>query len=142
MDLNRQHLISLGISRNLEKSLFGSSTNSLLEGEFSNSLGYGWYPNTRTTIHAGLDLTYHYTKYLTTFGQLTKKDVHDIDLGISGQFNYFLNYNTRLTISASADYMTNSAGSFLIFQGQVIFLDNGNDRITGTLNASLSVFLF
>jgi hypothetical protein len=143
-NFRRIHSIEIGVDDNHNKSNDLKTNYSILHGKFSNSIGYGWFPNTRTQILSSLSLTYEYSRFLKEPEQIVpvEKEQHTVNAALSGNCTYFLSYKTQLNISASIGYNHRPDGGFRIIGGNFILFDDGSDGINADLTASISVFLF
>ncbi|MGB4849923.1 MAG: hypothetical protein WBP41_18495, partial [Saprospiraceae bacterium] len=147
-NFQRTHRIGIDVSDQInilpESTFFpkSKSTHLRLHSEFSNTIGYGWFPNSRTQIFTDMNFSYNFYKDLrTTFLSLTP-DKHVFELSISGQCHYFLSYRTQFNINASLGY-THSIGSTIGVVGENFFVfSESSDGFKAKLSASFSTYLF
>ncbi len=143
MNFRRTHLLQISYYNDVSKFNNQQTTNKRLQGLFSNSIGYSWYPNNRTQIFTDINASYRYYKNLNVPGSLIdSRDNHDVDLSISGQCRYFVSYQTIFSLFASIGYNYTTRANLLSNGGTFYLLNNGSDGLRATLNASITISIF
>lgn len=142
MNFHRTHQLELSYFNDVIK--FGSqrSSSNSLQGLFTNSVGYSWYPSNRSQIFTDINASYVYYRNLKSSGIINTRDNHEVDLRISTQVRYFISYQTLLTVYSSLGYYYTTRGNIVSNGGIFYFLNNGSDGLNATLNASISVAIF
>ncbi|MEP6794871.1 MAG: hypothetical protein ABJB16_11130 [Saprospiraceae bacterium] len=140
-NFRRIHHLQAGVFNYINISNEDKITYSSFLGEFSNEIGYSWYPNTRTNIYTALHADYSYLKYIDVQDIGDQNDQHKIDLSLSGSSTYFLSYKTQLNLSAGIHYVQNTGKDISIIGSNFTVL-TGSEIISANLNASITISIF
>jgi hypothetical protein len=141
-NFDRKHSVEVGIRD------YGSSVNTTIgsftsfSGIFSNFVGYGWYPNSRTEITAGLNADYEYTRYLDNRPAGQEQDQHAVRVALSGRCSYFISYKTRLDIDTHLGYNHGRAINLLLSNGNFYAINQATDQLYLYFNGTIRVSLF
>lgn len=98
------------------------------------SYGFGYYPNNRSIVNAGLNFDAIYGKgFLST----AEQEYYILSPGVQVNADYFINYRTRLSLTAGLNYRYTDVKNYA--PGQLAYDKN---LITANFNFGLSHFIF
>lgn len=101
---------------------------------FQSFYGFGYYPNNRTIVNAGLNVDASYGK---GFLGNVEREYYIVSPGVQVNADYFINYRTRLFLTAGLNYRYTDVNNYVL--GLLAYDKN---LITANFNFGLSHFIF
>ncbi len=101
---------------------------------FQSFYGFGYYPNNRTIVNAGLNLDASYGK---GFLGSADRDYYILSPGVQVNADYFINYRTRLFLTAGLNYTYTDVKNYV--PGLIAYDRN---LVIASFNFGLSHFIF